>query len=1659
MSKLTRAIATVAVDRAKKAFPDNAGRGAMVRLGGFDRNEILEMVRLLMGWRPWPSKEVRLAVTTKFPWEGLPSGIAVDVEHTATGFRNSDEPVILFEVEGYSDRQGLGRVFRICDSDLLSGRWGDECRSHLARELWTSRHQRELPEIVLDALERVWGGFKEGNKTPADLRSWATYIDGVFSVIGSNGVVDSRGVWRGVGEQLPLLHLFPDDLLACDSVSQTERTRRIARNVRSSKLVATIEEAQVDDYRSRVESVVFLEADMSESAPDTVGALKSGFRSVLGCVLEPSLKGLQYRYWQQIESSRSRRKGLGHLVRDEIENSAPNRLPEFDALDVLSGLNGRDQESAARLAEAAPEGDDLPLVLVLPLPVQKAVRKLADRTQSVSSRPLGTLLREFHEFVSGYDGDAPRILKLERARRTSQEDHELSTALFAFLFGHALKEVQERVRGERVSLAVEHALVDTASIGRLWCYQNSKGEEELEDEGQEDAPSWESLRLQLSWADDTSGGVSFEWRPKENPGSVMLALLVRHPEMYRWQGKEGEDFEHWLRSSLESVDLLDTGEDLDGDGVLGLWRSARKRSLVEIADVGLVPGVLASYVDVWHETLRGLRMDNCPDGNPDQTVEAFLGFDTWMGCGNDVAVLATHPIKMRWIGLHIEQMIARLVDALRGSLLLNPVNEELFFDWIDSVSPRAHPPAIVVDGRVFLAIQEYGWHEVFRLARDRQGLRSDWLAGLDDESVDAAVGAIETYVKAYPHKVDGLHLLTFIRSGGRSVVIRILRAIRAISSGLGGRSLELVLTLFAPAEEFAALERALQEFDDDDRRGMSEFPAIRVVWHQWEPIDLRLPDLSCVGPRKLGIQAAGRDCKAPCEVDLALVPNLFGTRVEAQESTYQRSEKDDGFDPWLDPTCVLTTGSRDGSVVASVSRRLLPDVNDSLLEAWSTVCVRQFRTHPVSRTDREDAVDFFEFRVPFADTASFFSKLHECAHWVVTLDQFVGREQIEALEGAPDIILAKSRLGSSGTHGLVVSALAGRDFIIERLARRLNQQLPESPDCTPHELAEKVYEHGRLLVPGILLRALGLGRTAQEIVGLVVSRRRVDEEIPVHLGEGGFEGWISLDEHYDWFGGGNRSRADLVRVSGRWNVESNDLEVDVLVVECKFRKSTGEAKADAQISYAIRLFNEALETGDRERPDGGIWRRVILNALRLTKKGVSTGSWCAPLRVVWGNRPQADIPVQLREKWQRGLYTLRSVRGVLCSLRSGSEVAPAETTLAGHRLLTCSVAEIAEILARLDREIVTEPEEIPVNEKRLIHGDPHPGCDVHHLLPMYQKLIDVLSSHGVGAQAVDADAMLDGPGFYVFRVKLPMGVAPKQVHRLQEELQYGLGLPAGLLPRSYVDRSHVVIEVPKEESARSPVWAQDVWADCLWPDDALYAPIGVDVRRQPVGINFSSAKSPHLLIGGMTGGGKSVALETILRGLLSKRTSDELRLFIVDPKGTEFTDFEDAPHLEGGIGLSSGDGIELLQRCVAEMDRRYGKMRDLAVRDLATYNKKTPTTDRLPWWLAVLDEFADLTAERDARREIESLVQRLAQKARACGIHVIVATQKPSADVISTTIRSNLGAQLALRVRSSIDSRVIMEDPGAESLAGNGDAFLRLSGEEKRRIQCAMYRV
>jgi DNA segregation ATPase FtsK/SpoIIIE-like protein len=281
---------------------------------------------------------------------------------------------------------------------------------------------------------------------------------------------------------------------------------------------------------------------------------------------------------------------------------------------------------------------------------------------------------------------------------------------------------------------------------------------------------------------------------------------------------------------------------------------------------------------------------------------------------------------------------------------------------------------------------------------------------------------------------------------------------------------------------------------------------------------------------------------------------------------------------------------------------------------------------------------------------------------------------------------------------------------------------------------------------------------------------------------------------------------------------------------------------------------------------------------------------------------------------------------------------------------------------------------------------------------------------------------------YVLRIIPSIGTLPKKIIAANDVLKLRLGLPEQLDLRFSIDKGAVLIEVPKQDHQRSLVNRTTLEKGFHFPKDKLIAIVGQSTRGETVALNFSSSVSPHLLIGGATGSGKSVALATILDGLCANYSPKELKLMLIDPKQVELCSYDGEPSLKRPIGYSPEDALAILDEAILEMEHRYSIFR----------SNRT-----------------DLVNVKQVKAAIEERLQRLAAKGRAAGIHLILATQKPSATVLSTVIRSNFPAKLALRVAKNADSRVLIDEAGAETLAGKGDALLSTAnGLVRLQIAC-----
>ncbi len=337
--------------------------------------------------------------------------------------------------------------------------------------------------------------------------------------------------------------------------------------------------------------------------------------------------------------------------------------------------------------------------------------------------------------------------------------------------------------------------------------------------------------------------------------------------------------------------------------------------------------------------------------------------------------------------------------------------------------------------------------------------------------------------------------------------------------------------------------------------------------------------------------------------------------------------------------------------------------------------------------------------------------------------------------------------------------------------------------------------------------------------------------------------------------------------------------------------------------------------------------------------------------------------------------------------------------------------------------------------------------DREHYLEVSKRLEAKLLDFGVEGQVV---GISPGPVITTYEYAPAPGVKISRIVSLENDLAMGLKTESVRIAGSIPGKAALGVEIPNP--TRQMVYIREILASEKFQKGArpLTLGLGKDVVGRPVYANLT--EMPHLLIAGATGAGKSVGINIIICSILLNSTPDEVRLLMVDPKRIELSAYEAIPHLLHPVVVDPKMASRALQWAVLEMERRYGLMEEMKVKNLATYNEVAD--EKLPLIVIIIDELADLMMV--ATKDVEGSVARLAQMARAAGMHLILATQRPSVDVLTGLIKANFPTRMSFKVSSKIDSRTILDTSGAEHLLGKGDMLFMAPGASRmQRIHAA----
>jgi S-DNA-T family DNA segregation ATPase FtsK/SpoIIIE len=369
--------------------------------------------------------------------------------------------------------------------------------------------------------------------------------------------------------------------------------------------------------------------------------------------------------------------------------------------------------------------------------------------------------------------------------------------------------------------------------------------------------------------------------------------------------------------------------------------------------------------------------------------------------------------------------------------------------------------------------------------------------------------------------------------------------------------------------------------------------------------------------------------------------------------------------------------------------------------------------------------------------------------------------------------------------------------------------------------------------------------------------------------------------------------------------------------------------------------------------------------------------------------------------------------------------------------------ENSRILAQIDKGHVARPRNFRLPKLDFLTRPPKVSRKVNEA-DIDRKIGELLDKLGRFKIEGDVIRTYTGPLVTTFEFKPAPNVKVSKILGLQDDLAMALSAETIRIQAPIPGRDVVGIEIPNETF--ETIYLREILESDLFKNSV--SPLTVALGKDIVGNPFVTdlKKLPHLLIAGTTGSGKSVGINAMLLSLLYRNDPDHLKLVLVDPKMLEFSIYNDIPHLLTPVIIEPKKAISALANMVHEMERRYRVMAESRVKNIDNYNEKARQEgwEEMPFIIVVIDELADLMM--NGGKEVEYSIARLAQMARAAGIHLIIATQRPSVDVVTGLIKANLPSRLSYRVGQRIDSKVILDQMGAESLLGRGDALFTPPG-------------
>jgi S-DNA-T family DNA segregation ATPase FtsK/SpoIIIE len=1210
--------------------------------------------------------------------------------------------------------------------------------------------------------------------------------------------------------------------------------------------------------------------------------------------------------------------------------------------------------------------------------------------------------------------------------------------------------------------------------------------------------------------------------PRTNVGEDVAKLIPRRLREARQTG----------RLSQDAVDVLSAAWTEFADAYMS--------GVQAWAGTGYADPILLGQAATFGALLRALALHAPGDINRQELWEPILGLGTVQitGAAPSAIIAPWHPMRLAATAIKMRS-VAGLADYLLSDNDVNFGDSRLFFS--DLREELAHPlyPEIAVgyDGAEPVLLAETGTINDYSLFE--RPVRDPAEAGTDVDPQEAARqirGLLERYLDLQPHEGSNLSIMLY-------------------NCDAAGLPLAAVNALSTVQDEDEVHCNVLVRHRDRTR--LAEVYSELLEKSESDPDAIVVSETSrnFMSKLRIGVMLDGgsgpKDATSR-QIDVAFLHDVVSRQAKEQWFPVQSTERNPALLEHVPSRWSYRRVTAEDELKATsyLTCPRQPDAGWAYVDAVAGVIRRQ------SHGAQEHYLPARQISFQDHGLKSMFDEVHTLAEWVATYDDLLDKRQLAA-QGISVIRYRRQR-----THGrnMVVSSTSELRLLHVLVRRRLAELNLGFADERLSDLARRMINDANAISGDIVLRAAKRGVSAGELIGLVLSRALVAEE----LGSGAAVAWFLLDDYAEWLGQREEGLADILALSV--GVDASGAEhLRAVVTEAKYVDASGLAEASRksrqQLRQTVTRIDDAL-FGDPGRLDRDLWLSRIADLLldgtaalghstllERVRDGIRQGAVPIDLRgyshifisgpasdasSLGDQESIADITGGLQETFSR-----EGLRALIKAYEANEALAPQREALGGEAPWRSNTFKSPAPRVDWTKAIDLDPKAPlpkPVVVQNYSDDDDDGDDDDGPLPPPPSKPTPQTGPAGgiVPAPEVEAqDAVPAEPSTEPAtstvasttpttsdapqaRVSSP-GALNDLIHdkaaRVREDtaddqawlettaqklrsalLGYSLQakiVGSRLTPNAALVRfqgsdrlrvediearqsalltthglrlisisplpGEIVVGVARPQRQTVSMW--DVWARRELNRNALgvntsfvlgLKELDGDILYLNLGGPFAGGTQhePHTLIAGATGSGKSVLIQALLLDIAATNPSRLTHIHLIDPKmGVDYAAVERLPHLQGGVVVEQPRAIEVMEGLVAEMERRYDLFRQRGARDIRSYNEKVDRSEQLPWTFLVHDEFAEWMLSDDYKAAVTANVSRLGVKARAAGIHLIFAAQRPDANVMPMQLRDNLGNRLILKVASVGTSEIALGVKGAEQLLGLGHLAARLSGE------------